>query len=267
MAAVLIQAEWRRFVACENFNLLIDAVISLQSISRARFAKELMAHKKALRAHRRKVASTCIQSFYRGYSARSHYDINHTIYQIILIQSLVRRRRAIEMREHLERLNYLLMVSLVRMIQRAYRRHKRGSTITKRLLIQHRQTYGEYSEGNLESRDNRLEYVLDTSDEFESKCCEVSRCGLSDAVHEILMESGKFLYETFGDPTDVEVAENLISVMEMGEEASGYLRKQSIYNRTKKVEKSSVEIIQSKWRSYIVAKRVRAMKKKTILLV
>jgi hypothetical protein len=81
------------------------------------------------------------------------------------------------------------------------------------------------------------------------------------------MESGKFLYETFGDPTDVEVAENLISVMEMGEEASGYLRKQSIYNRTKKVEKSSVEIIQSKWRSYIVAKRVRAMKKKRILLV
>ena len=75
------------------------------------------------------------------------------------------------------------------------------------------------------------------------------------------------LSELVGDPLDVDTAENLISVMEISEEASGCLCwNPSVTTPTSKIGRSSVVIIQSKWRAFIAAKNFSAMKKQRILL-
>ena len=119
-----------------------------------------------------------------------------------------------------------------------------------------------------------LTYVLDTSNDdaiFESQCCSVSRCGFSDEMHEILMETGKLIHSIVGDPTDVETAENLVSFMEMSEEVSlGLMSWEDLtttVDSTKRIGKSSVVIIQSKWRGYVYAKKFSAMKRRRTLLL
>lgn len=70
------------------------------------------------------------------------------------------------------------------------------------------------------SKEVKVAYVVDEEDaNLESKCFDGSRCGLSDGVHGVLMASGKFLYEYIGDPSE-DTAEDLLTVMEMGEEAA-----------------------------------------------
>ena len=195
--AVIVQSQWRKYLARRNFVMLINAVVVLQSIVRTWHCKELRDHKQAVRQHRLNAASVRIQSVYRGYSTRCLYDLDEIVYQIIILQSLVRRKQAIRTRYILEGLNYLLMESLVRKIQCAYRKHRNGSTITKRLLVQRRQDYGDHQEEDMlglhYTDTNNLTYVIEDVEEFESKCCESSRCGFTDEVHEILMESGKWM--------------------------------------------------------------------------
>lgn len=219
---IKVQSQWRSYKASRNFRMLVGAVIVLQSIARARSSRDLIPHKLAVKEQRLKAASTRIQATYRGYSTRCQYDLDEIIFQIIIFQSLVRREKAIKLRARLEELNYILMISLVKKIQRAYRKHRQGGTITKRLLAQRRQNYGVYTEEKHVNGEN-LAYAIDNEEEFESKCCSASRCGLDDVVHEMLMESGKWMYELVGDPLNVDTAENLITVMEMGEEASSCL--------------------------------------------
>lgn len=48
---------------------------------------------------------------------------------------------------------------------------------------------------------------------------QFSRCGFSDEMHQMLLESGKWIYEFVGDPSD-ETALDLLSLMELGEEYS-----------------------------------------------
>jgi hypothetical protein len=231
-SATAIQSQWRRYLACRKFDALIGVV---------------RAHRNAVRDQLVKNASTRIQSMYRGYSTRRQHDIDEIVYRIVIVQSLVRRRLAMERRYTLESLNYLLLVSLVRKIQCAYRRYKRGSTITKRLLAQRRQNYGDYDNSTLSGLgDTDFSYVVvDTSEEFESKCCEASRCGLTDEVHEMLIESGKWFYDRIGDPLNMDTAENFITVMEMSEEASGCLCWKPSNDEARKIGGSSVMVIQS----------------------
>jgi hypothetical protein len=86
------------------------------------------------------------------------------------------------------------------------------------------------------------------------------------------MESGRWMYELVGDPLDVDTAENLISIMEIGEEASGCLcwkhatdEPRNVHN-AQAVRRSSVVVIQSKWRQYIAAKKVSSMKRRALLV-
>ena len=276
---IILQSHVRRYsatAAYRKYKAFIQAVITLQSIHRAHPVRVATPHRLALRQHRHNTASTIIQTIYRGYYARCKYDINEIVFQITILQSCVRRHSAIKLRQTLEGLNYLLMNTLVRKIQSTYRRHRHGRTITKRLLLQRRSDC--YPDGDLPSLDNHdskyLTYVLDTSNDdaiFESQCCSVSRCGFSDEMHEILMETGKLIHSIVGDPTDVETAENLVSFMEMSEEVSlGLMSWEDLtttVDSTKRIGKSSVVIIQSKWRGYVCAKKFSAMKRRRTLLL
>ncbi|KAL3786841.1 hypothetical protein ACHAWO_003184 [Cyclotella atomus] len=267
---IKVQAQWRSYQARQKFEQFVGAVVVLQSIMRAIPYRNFIAHKACVKEQRLKAASTRIQTLYRGYSTRCIYDIDEIVYQIIVFQSLFRRMKAIDTRCTIEELNYLLMVALVRKIQRAYRNYKQGSTITKRLMAQRRQNYGRYNEEKVMSNT----YVIDFEEEFESKCCNTSRCGLDDTVHAILMESGRWIYELVGDPLDVETAENLITVMEISEEASGCLcwknttdeQHGKVHSAPQVVRRTSVVAIQSKWRQYIAAKRVCSMKRRALLV-
>lgn len=68
-------------------------------------------------------------------------------------------------------------------------------------------------------KDEKIIYANEEDEKLESQCFDGSRCGLSVGVHEALMATGKFLYECIGDPSD-ETAEDLLTVMELGEEAA-----------------------------------------------
>ena len=269
----ILQSHVRRHSATTAYRkhrAFIRAVVTLQSIHRAHPVRLATPHRLALRQHRHNTASTIIQTMYRGYYTRCKYDIFEILFQITILQSHVRRRSAIKLRQTLEGLNYLLMNSLVRTIQRAYRRHRHGRTITKRLLLQHRSDCysdeGSPSQGNHDSK--YLTYVLDTSNDdeiFQSQCCNVSRCGFSDEMHEILMETGKWIHSIVGDPIDVDTAEYLVSFMEVGEEVSLGLMSWEELTTTvdsRKIGRSSVVIIQSTWRGYVCAKKFSAMKRR-----
>lgn len=109
-----------------------------------------------------------------------------------------------------------------------------------------------------------VEYAVDEDDEIlESQCFDGSRCGLNGGVHEVLMVSGKFLYECLGEPDD-ETQENLLTVMEIGEEAAFCCWKKKpttddIANNDEatveeRVMEESAIVIQSKWRSCAASK-------------
>ena len=56
--------------------------------------------------------------------------------------------------------------------------------------------------------------------ELDSKCCERSRCGLNDEMHEMLLHSGKWFYDCFGPPKNKSTAEDIVTVAEFGEEGA-----------------------------------------------
>ena len=116
--------------------------------------------------------------------------------------------------------------------------------------------------------DQNITYIIQDQDSddanLESQCFDGSRCGLSDGVHEILMHSGKFLYDCIGDPTNEETAEDLLTVMELGEEAAFCCWKKKTPARKpdddeeeeipEEGNQASATIIQSKWRSFQLRK-------------
>jgi hypothetical protein len=111
-------------------------------------------------------------------------------------------------------------------------------------------------------------YVVDEDDDdsnLESQFFDGSRCGFSDGVHDMLMQSGKWLYEKLGDPSD-DTAEDLLTVMEIGEEAAFccWKKKTSVgrtaephatWTQEEEIDEQSAIIIQSKWRSHSALKR------------
>jgi hypothetical protein len=58
----------------------------------------------------------------------------------------------------------------------------------------------------------------DVSDEDERAEVERSRCGLSDSLHDALMNAGEYMYETCGDP-DFGTAKKMLGMMESAETA------------------------------------------------
>jgi hypothetical protein len=216
-SATLVQAQWRKYAASKRYGIYLWAVMALQSLARAKRARQLLRHKIAVSDEHRNKASTLIQSIARGYIARSKYNLGEIVRQVILCQSVARRCMAIGTLCRLYYLNCLLRVISARKIQCAYRNYKNGTTLTRRLMNQRRENYGDYGEANM---DDSLVYIVDNDEmDFDSKCCEHSRCGLTDEVHAMLIESGRWFYDKIGDP-DVDTAENLITVMEVSEEAS-----------------------------------------------
>ena len=65
-----------------------------------------------------------------------------------------------------------------------------------------------------------ITYTMSSDSELDSKCCEGSRCGLSDDMHEILIHSGKWFYDCFGPPKSKSAAEDIVTVAEFGEEGA-----------------------------------------------
>ena len=110
--------------------------------------------------------------------------------------------------------------------------------------------------------EENITYVIQDKDDanLESQCFDGSRCGLSDGVHEILMQSGKFLYDCIGDPANEETAEDLVTVMELGEEAAFCCWKKTTPSNKADEEDAVIEeensdqtsamLIQSKWRNF-----------------
>ncbi|KAL3804169.1 hypothetical protein HJC23_013688 [Cyclotella cryptica] len=253
-SATLVQTQWRKYVALKRYRMYLWAVIVLQSTARAKPARKLLRHNTEVKDAILKTASTRIQRITRGYITRSEYNLKKIVNRIILCQSIVRRFLAIETLYTLSQLQALLQIISARKIQFAYRNYKNGSTLTRRLLNQHRENYGDYGEQDI---DNTLVYIVDNEEvDYESKCCEHSRCGLADEVHAMLIESGRWFYNKLGDP-DVDTAENLITVMEISEEATFCCWRHStapsgrklgpaklVGNETRRVGKSSVVLIQ-----------------------
>ena len=236
-------------------------------------------------------ASIRIQAFYRGYLARCEYDLHDIIYDVVTCQSIVRRMFAIKTASKLRGPEYFRLKVAAKKIQAAYRTHRKGGTLTKRLLMKDRTFEYEDEEEDMlglavvrKVSENNLTYVIDTEDEaaFEAKCCNHSRCGLPDEVHQMLLEHGRWFYNKLGDP-GVDTAENLVTVMELSEEAtacfcwnatlppSGAADKSgapnAISNNTKSMGISSVVKVQSKWRAYVAAKKFIEMKKQQTQLV
>ena len=112
-----------------------------------------------------------------------------------------------------------------------------------------------------------ITYIVDKEDEkLDSQCFDASRCGLSDGMHAMLINSGKWFYDCIGDPSN-EAAEDLVTVMELSEEYSAAICCWKKKNQEKTAHSSVVEpgalateagkdqdlpavVIQSKWRSY-----------------
>ncbi|KAL7478578.1 hypothetical protein ACHAW6_004339 [Cyclotella cf. meneghiniana] len=256
-AATVVQAQWRKHAASKRYGTFLRAAVSLQSLARSKRARKSLRRKIAERDEIRNRASTRIQSIARGYVARSKYDLEEIVHRVILCQSVARRFIAIGTLCRLYCLHCLLQDISARKIQRAYRNYKNGSTLTRRLMNQRRVNYGDYGDTVVE--DSLVFIVVDDDEmDFESKCCEHSRCGLSDEVHAMLIESGRWFYDKLGDP-DVDAAENLITVMEVSEEASFCCWGRStvasrrtrgpakaVSKKTNKMGTSSVLLIQSK---------------------
>jgi hypothetical protein len=92
------------------------------------------------------------------------------------------------------------------------------------------ETFTAYSETSDASWEEYEEEEEDEEeDEDETSCCpsrednserhhEHSRCGLSDHVHEMLIQSGKWIYDRVGDP-GVDTAHDLLTIMEISEDA------------------------------------------------
>jgi hypothetical protein len=87
------------------------------------------------------------------------------------------------------------------------------------------ETLTQYSETSIDHWDDASQVSLDASSaQFEEDARyqdrTFSRCGLSDDIHEMLIESGKLIYDCVGDP-EFDVAVDLLRLMEMSEEYSG----------------------------------------------
>eukprot|EP00804_Cyclotella_cryptica_P028844 CCRYP_008432-RA/>CCRYP_008432-RA protein AED:0.01 eAED:0.01 QI:842/1/1/1/0.85/0.75/8/449/1945 len=112
--------------------------------------------------------------------------------------------------------------------------------------------------------DNKPLYVVDDDLNLESRCWERSRCGLSDEVHDMLLQSGKWFYDRLGDPGD-DTAEDLLTVMEISEEVAFCCWKKAttqrsatseteVRNREDQEYLSSAIAIQSQWRRHRASK-------------
>lgn len=115
-------------------------------------------------------------------------------------------------------------------------------------------------EGEIPVADDTPSYVAEGDLNLKSSSWKYSRCGLSDQVHDILLQSGKWFYDKLGDPGE-DTAEDLITVMEISEEAAFCCWKKDITGRTttsvmevrtreNQDEVSSAIAIQSQWRRY-----------------
>lgn len=120
-----------------------------------------------------------------------------------------------------------------------------------------------------------ITYIVDKEDEkLDSQCFISSRCGLSDEMHTMLINSGKWFYNCLGDPSN-ETAEDMVTVMELSEEYAAVICCWKKKNQEKTVHSSSLEpeapatkeatdqdlpavVIQSKWRSCMTRRQYKA---------
>jgi len=85
--ALVVQTLWRRRVACQKYSTILNAAILCQSFLRALSACRLVERKRKTRA------ATTIQTSYRGTSSRKNFL--QTLYSVVKLQSLQRKRKAI----------------------------------------------------------------------------------------------------------------------------------------------------------------------------
>ncbi|KAL3804174.1 hypothetical protein HJC23_013693 [Cyclotella cryptica] len=89
-------------------------------------------------------------------------------------------------------------------------------------------SHASWEEEEEEDEEEEEETEEEEEEEDETSCCpsktdnseaqiEQSRCGLSDNVHEMLIQSGKWIYDRVGDP-NVDTAHDLLTIMEISEE-------------------------------------------------
>jgi hypothetical protein len=76
------------------------------------------------------------------------------------------------------------------------------------------------SRQQLHNNDDEITYVSSDDSLTDSRGCKRSRCGLSEDIHEMLLHSGKWFYDCFGDPKNKDVAENIVTAAEIGEEGA-----------------------------------------------
>ena len=119
-----------------------------------------------------------------------------------------------------------------------------------------------------------ITYIVDKEDEkLDSQCFNSSRCGLSDEMHAMLINSGQWFYNCLGDPSN-ETAEDMVTVMELSEEYAAVICCWKKKNQEKTVHSSGLEaeapatkegnqdlpavVIQSKWRSCMARRQYKA---------
>ena len=112
--ATMIQATWRRFLASENYILILSDVIVCQSVVRRRIA--VMNYNDTLA--RREVAAVSIQKVLRGFSARINYLL--LLGDVVTIQSFVRRMIAMKELAILRQIQWSNEEVAATMIQAAY---------------------------------------------------------------------------------------------------------------------------------------------------
>lgn len=245
-AALMIQTRWRGYISTRHYQETMQSVLvyfelndgdesedqedksesasRLQKMWRGYISSKKMALAKSS-AKKEQDASVLIQAHARRRIASAQYQkaklfnchpdqVAMAESAVICLQSYMRRYIAIQ---HIRQLKFKLLCIL-------NQKHVDRSGSIEIILNESTvdtadETLTQYSDVSL---DNLDEYSSCSADEDERRYQEqFSRCGLSDELHESLLETGKFVYDCVGDPVSDETAVDLLYIMEISEEFSG----------------------------------------------
>ncbi|KAL7515789.1 hypothetical protein ACHAWX_000866 [Stephanocyclus meneghinianus] len=245
--AAVIQSRWKTYAASRRYARMIAAVRVIQS-----FLRRELAAKRLRQIHQDEDTQECIGDILLQDLEDRAAILCQSIVRRMLVRKKIQKARRFHLQPHQLAAAESAAIQCQSAIRRwiAVRRVEKMRTATARRypnqkhvartghieLILHGtngtpdETFTAYSEPSDTSweEEEEEEEEEEQEEEDEGSYCpsktddserqyEHSRCGLSENVHEMLIQSGKWIYDRVGDP-GIDTAHDLLTIMEISED-------------------------------------------------